>query len=88
MLERLTDPPELEFNAAILDERALWGNITGAYHDALRKCNHAWAPFTSCVRTSNPPNPWLQGHHQSFPADLRYPRESAEVLALSLELGG
>lgn len=46
LLERLTDPKKnWKFRAGDLDDRALWGDYTRAYRDALRKCSTPWAPW-------------------------------------------
>jgi PPK2 family polyphosphate:nucleotide phosphotransferase len=44
--ERLTDESKnWKFQAADLDERALWDQYTAAYSDVLRKCSTKYAPW-------------------------------------------
>ncbi len=46
LAERLTDPAKnWKFQAADLDERALWDDYTKAYSDVFRKCSTSYAPW-------------------------------------------
>ena len=44
--ERVDDPEKRwKFRAGDLDDRALWGEFTAAYEDALTETSSAWAPW-------------------------------------------
>ncbi|MBP9105325.1 MAG: polyphosphate kinase 2 family protein [Gemmatimonadaceae bacterium] len=90
-LERLTDPTKnWKFRAGDLDDRALWGEYTRAYRDALRKCSTKAAPWylvPSDNRTAR--NYLITRVIAETLAGLRpeYPRASKEILALKGQLG-
>ncbi len=89
-LERLTDPTKnWKFRAGDLEDRALWGDYTRAYRDALRKCSTPWAPWylvPSDSRTAR--NYLITRVINEALSELKpeYPRASKEVLALKSRL--
>ena len=46
LLARLTDKTKnWKFRVGDLEDRALWGKYTVAYHDAIARCSTPWAPW-------------------------------------------
>jgi len=89
-LERLTDPTKnWKFRTGDLEDRALWGDFTRAYRDALRKCSTRWAPWYVVPSDSKTTRNYLitrvinQTLERLKPS---YPRASKEVLALRDQL--
>ncbi|MFN8665848.1 MAG: PPK2 family polyphosphate kinase [Gemmatimonadaceae bacterium] len=85
-LERLTDPTKnWKFRAGDLDDRALWGDYTRAYRDALRKCSTRWAPWYLVPSDHRTARNYLitKVINETLSAlKPEYPRASKEVLAL------
>ncbi len=85
-LERLTDPTKnWKFRAGDLDDRALWGDYTRAYRDALRKCSTRWAPWYLVPSDHRTARNYLITRviNETLSAlKPEYPRASKEVLAL------
>ena len=89
-LERLTDPTKnWKFRAGDLEDRALWGDYTRAYRDAIRKCSTKWAPWYVVPSDSKTARNYLVTRviNETL-AGLRpeYPRASKEVMALKTQL--
>lgn len=89
-LERLTDPTKnWKFRAGDLEDRALWGDYTRAYRDALRKCSTRWAPWYLVPSDSRTARNYLVTRviNETL-ASLapEYPRASKEILALKSRL--
>lgn len=89
-LERLTDPTKnWKFRAGDLDDRALWGDYTRAYRDALRKCSTPWAPWYLVPSDSRTVRNYLVTRIiNDTLTRLRpqYPRAPREILALKSRL--
>ncbi|MEP7381278.1 MAG: PPK2 family polyphosphate kinase [Gemmatimonadota bacterium] len=90
LLERLTDPAKnWKFRAGDLEDRALWGDYTKAYRDALRKCSTKWAPWYVVPSNSTTTRNYLVTRliNEAL-AELapEYPRASKETLALKSRL--
>lgn len=85
-LERLTDPTKnWKFRAGDLDDRALWGDYTRAYRDALRECSTKWAPWYVIPSDHRAARNYLitKVINEALGAlKPEYPRASKEVLAL------
>jgi PPK2 family polyphosphate:nucleotide phosphotransferase len=89
-LERLTDPTKnWKFRAGDLEDRALWGDYTRAYRDALRKCSTPWAPWYLVPADSRTARNYLVTrviNETLAKLNPRYPRAPREVLALKSRL--
>lgn len=86
LVDRLNNPEEnWKFRAGDLEDRQLWGPYTSAYRDALRKCSTKSAPWYVVPADSKPVRNLLitRTLNSTLRAlKLRYPRASADVLAL------
>ncbi len=91
-LERLTDPTKnWKFRAGDLDDRALWGDYTRAYRDALRKCSTKWAPWYVVPSDNRTARNYLVTrviNDTLTRLKPEYPRAPREILALRTRLGG
>lgn len=89
-LERLTDPTKnWKFRTGDLDDRALWGDYSRAYRDALRKCSTKWAPWYVVPSNNRTARNYLVTrviNETLTRLDPQYPRASKEVLALAAGL--
>ena len=89
-LERLTDPAKnWKFRAGDLEDRALWGDYTRAYRDALRKCSTKWAPWYLIPSDHRTARNYLITkviNETLMGLKPEYPRASKEVLALKSTL--
>jgi len=89
-LERLTDPTKnWKFRAGDLEDRALWGDYSRAYRDALRKCSTPWAPWYVVPSNNRTTRNYLVTRviNETLSALApEYPRASKEVLALKARL--
>jgi PPK2 family polyphosphate:nucleotide phosphotransferase len=90
LLERLTDPEKnWKFRAGDLEDRALWGDYTRAYRDALRKCSTEWAPWYVVPSDNKTTRNYLITrliNRALQRLELSYPPAPREVLALRVEL--
>ena len=90
LLERLTDPEKnWKFRAGDLEDRALWGDYTRAYRDALRKCSTEWAPWYVVPSDNKTARNYLitrRINRALGKLGLLYPAAPPEVLALRGEL--
>lgn len=89
-LERLTDPTKnWKFRRGDLEDRALWGDYTRAYRDAIRRCSTPWAPWYLVPSDSRTVRNYLVTRViNDTLAKLKpeYPRAAREVLALKAQL--
>ncbi len=90
LLERLTDPTKnWKFRAGDLEDRALWGEYTKAYRDALRKCSTELAPWYVVPADHKTARNYLitrRINRALEKLELRYPPAPQEVLALEAQL--
>jgi PPK2 family polyphosphate:nucleotide phosphotransferase len=84
--ERLDDPEKnWKFRAGDLEDRKHWAAYTRAYRDVLRRCSTPWAPWYVVPADSNTARNFLVTNtinRALRKLRMRYPRVSAEVLAL------
>ena len=60
LVERVEDPDKnWKFREGDLDDRALWGEYTAAYQDALALCSTAWAPWYVVPADDKKMRDWL-----------------------------
>ena len=89
-LERLTDPTKnWKFRAGDLDDRALWGDYTRAYRDALRKCSTKGAPWYLVPSDHRTARNYLVTRVINETLERlkpEYPRAPKEILALTSQL--
>lgn len=92
LLERLTDPTKnWKFRAGDLEDRALWGDYTRAYRDALRKCSTPWAPWYLVPSDNRAARNYLVTRVINDTLTRlapEYPRAPRDILALKSKLGG
>jgi PPK2 family polyphosphate:nucleotide phosphotransferase len=90
LLERLSDPDKnWKFRAGDLDDRALWGDYTKAYRDALRLCSTPWAPWYVVPADDKKARNYFiaQTVVAALEAlDLRYPKADRDALKLKRAL--
>ena len=88
--DRLADPTEnWKFRAGDLDDRALWGEYTKAYRDAIRQCSTPWAPWYVVPADDKKARNYLIARTMVETLDnlgLRYPKADPDVLKLRRKL--
>jgi PPK2 family polyphosphate:nucleotide phosphotransferase len=89
LIERLKDRKKnWKFRAGDLDDRALWGEYTSAYRDAIAKCSTEWAPWYIVPADDEDARDLLIGRKIADTLDdldLHYPPLDPKVRGIEIE---